>query len=255
MEQQRMAVINEAATKRQQLAAVSSIIEDTYEKGRLEERIKALDTLLLQVNENPEGVLGSLRTETGQADALLKELGPQPVGRIVMSAEFPVLHVGQTQPLTVKMWDKKGRAVTGRLVTWSSSNDAVALVSANGEVTGMNPGRATLFASAEGNSSSTNIEVKPVPPAASLAVTPNPVTMLPGEETQLTVKVTDAEGQELTGKSITWSSADSAIASVSNSGMVTGMSEGQTTVSVTVDDKTEQVSVSVAYPPAETVQP
>lgn len=244
-EQQRMTVINEAATKRHQLAAVASVIDNTYEKGRLEDRIKAMDSLLVQVNDNPEGAISGLRMEIQQADLLLKELRPQPVDRIVITADHPSIRVGQTLVLNVRLWDKRGRPVSGRLVTWSSSDESIALVSPSGEVTGISSGRANIFAYSEGNSSSTSIQVKPAPAVASLSISPDFVNIKPGEEMQLTVEAIDTDGTRVSGKTITWSIKDSTIAVMSDSGVVTGLSRGQTTVSATVDGITKEISVSV----------
>jgi len=48
-----------------------------------------------------------------------------------------------------------------------------------------------------------------------------------GQSLQLGVRVTNSEGQELEGKTISWESSDPAVAAVSSSGEVSGIAEGE----------------------------
>lgn len=63
-------------------------------------------------------------------------------------------------------------------------------------------------------------------PVAAVAVSPSPVTLAPGASTQLSATLRDAAGTALTGRVVTWSSADTMIAAVSSSGLVTARSIG-----------------------------
>ncbi len=55
---------------------------------------------------------------------------------------------------------------TGRPVKWSSSSPAVATVTADGQLTGMAPGKAKITAESEGKSATVAVTVQPVPVAA-----------------------------------------------------------------------------------------
>ena len=68
----------------------------------------------------------------------------------------------------------------------------------------------------------------PPPPTAvaSLSVTPTTTTVAVGEDLPLTAVARDAQGQELTDRAMTWSSADPATVRVSGTGVVTGMRPG-----------------------------
>ncbi len=67
---------------------------------------------------------------------------------------------GQPTQLTATPRDAGGAALTGRSVTWSSSNNAIAEVDANGLVTGRGPGTATITATSEGRNGTASISVR-----------------------------------------------------------------------------------------------
>ncbi len=60
------------------------------------------------------------------------------------------LNVQATFQLTSTTRDATGNVLPGRVVTWASSNTAVATVSATGLLTCVAPGSATIIASSEG---------------------------------------------------------------------------------------------------------
>jgi hypothetical protein len=62
---------------------------------------------------------------------------------------------------------------------------------------------------------------------------------------QLSAQLRDASGNILTGRTITWSSANSGIATVGSSGLVTGKAAGTTTVSATADGVSGSATVTV----------
>ena len=73
--------------------------------------------------------------------------------------------VGQTVQATATVRDAAGNVLTGRTVTWSSSNSAVATVSGSGLVTTIATGAVSLTASCEGRSGSATLAVTPIPVA------------------------------------------------------------------------------------------
>jgi uncharacterized protein YjdB len=67
--------------------------------------------------------------------------------------------VGFTAPLTALTRDASGNVLTGRVVTWTSSNTAVASVSSAGVVTGVKVGTATITATSEGKTGTATVTV------------------------------------------------------------------------------------------------
>lgn len=145
--------------------------------------------------------------------------------------------------------DGTKRDVTGEVV-WSSSSEAVAAISntpgSAGVATAVAMGDATITASdpAAGVASSVDVTVIPAE-VVSLAVSPTDPTILIGNTVQLQADgtLTDETLADLTS-SVTWSSSDEAIATVSQSGLVTAIAIGIATV--TAHDPVSGQSASTA---------
>src|SRR5207302_921011 len=140
--------------------------------------------------------------------------------------------------------DAGGTPLSGRTVTWSSSNTAVATVSNSGLVSGVTPGTATITAASEGKSGTSTITVTPVP-VASVEVTPATASVQAGQTVQLTATPKDANGAPLSGRTVTWSSSNTAVATVSNSGLVSGVTPGTATITATSEGKSGTSAITV----------
>lgn len=73
-----------------------------------------------------------------------------------------------------------------------------------------------------------------VGPVATVRVLPETALVAVGSMLQLTAVATDTAGAEIIGQAVTWSSQVPAVASVSATGLVTALAEGQTTITATV---------------------
>ena len=167
------------------------------------------------------------------------------VASIVVSPNPASAAVGQKARLTATVKDASDGVLTGRTITWTSGNPAVATVSANGLVTAVSVGTATISASAGGVSGTSQFQSTTVA-AASVSVSPSAPNVRVGDDVQLTATATDASGNVLASRVPTWSSSNPIVATVSSSGRVTGVSKGTATVTATVDGKSAPASVSVA---------
>ncbi len=87
----------------------------------------------------------------------------------------------------------------------------------------------------------------PGAPVASVTVTPVTATVLGSETAQLGVALKNAAGARLFGRPVTWSSGDQSIATVSATGIVSGLVAGTTTITATVEGKSSSASVTVAF--------
>jgi hypothetical protein len=82
------------------------------------------------------------------------------VASVTVSPAAPTITVGLSAQLTASTLDAAGNALSGRTVTWSSSNSAVASVSATGLVTGIAVGGpVTITAASEGKSGTAVVTV------------------------------------------------------------------------------------------------
>lgn len=90
--------------------------------------------------------------------------------------------------------------------------------------------------------------VGPGPTVATVAITPNGGTIAPQQTLQLTATPRDARGGTVAGASVTWSSSASSVATVSGSGLVTGVGPGEATITATSGGRGGDVVVSVLEP-------
>lgn len=85
---------------------------------------------------------------------------------------------------------------------------------------------------------------------ASVSVTPPQPSMVAGQTVQLSAAAMDAAGVAIAGKTATWSSSATGFASVSGTGLVTGVAAGQATITATIDGKSGTSLVTVTPPPS-----
>jgi uncharacterized protein YjdB len=179
---------------------------------------------------------------------------PVPIASVTVSPASATVIAGSTQPLTATLADANGRVLTGRTVTWTSSNPAIATVSAAGVVTGVAPGGpVTITATSEGRSGTSQITVIPVP-IGSLTLSPNPAEVRVGLTTQLTLIARDAAGNQLGGRPAMLVSSNAAVATVDGNGVVTGVSAGSVTITATAEGRTATTTVNVVPGPVATVE-
>lgn len=176
-----------------------------------------------------------------------------PIATIVVTPASDNLVVSQTLQLTAVAKDAQGGTLTGRPLSWSSSDAAKATVSSTGLVTGVAPGTVTITASAEGKSGSSTLTVTPKP-VGSVILSPAQVSVEIGQTRQLTAQVTDDQGNPLTGRPITFVSDNSAVATVSATGVVTGIALGAAKITATSEGKTGIADVTVTPVPVSTVE-
>ncbi len=85
-------------------------------------------------------------------------------------------------------------------------------------------------------------------PVATVSMTPAAATMTVGGTQQLTVVVRDANGAELSGRALAFASSATNIATVSASGIVTAVANGQANINVSSEGKSAQSVITVQAP-------
>ena len=194
------------------------------------------------------GVSVGSATITATADGVSASVELQvltPVFAISVSPASPSIGTGSTQQLSAATLGATGETLSGRTIAWSSSNPAIATVNATtGLVTGVAVGTTSILAKSEGKTGATTITVQT--PASSVTVSPSSHTVFATTTHQLSATVADASGATLSGRTVTWSSSNSAAATVSASGVVTGIASGSATITATVDGKSGTAAITVA---------
>src|SRR5947209_1098239 len=107
----------------------------------------------------------------GTAAITVTALPPPAVASVAVTPATASVPVGQTVQLAATTKDLAGNLLTGRIITWGTSNAGVAAVSVTGLVTGVTAGPATITATSEGKSGTAAITVSVPPPPSSCAPT------------------------------------------------------------------------------------
>ena len=131
-------------------------------------------------------------------------------------------------------------------VSWSSSNSAVATVSADGTVTAKSAGTAIITATSEnGMTASCTITVeKKFIPITEVYLDKSSATLTEGETTALTATVLPENTTD--SKNVSWSSSNSEVAIVDANGTVTAKSAGTAVITaITENGKTASCTVTV----------
>jgi alpha-amylase len=152
------------------------------------------------------------------------------------------LEVGQSLSLMPIIQDSNGAIVTTHPVTWTTSDPEVARVSLTGRVTAMRSGSATITAFADGEHANVNIVV--VTSVAVVEITPDSPAIVAGTSVQLTATVLGPERIPVTGRVVSWSTSEPAVASVS-AGKVRGRTPGVTEIEATAGDAKGRTVVTV----------
>jgi uncharacterized protein YjdB len=177
----------------------------------------------------------------------------KPVASVFVSPSSVALTTGQTTQLVASTYDVNGNTITGRNISWSSSDANIATVNGSGLVTTVAAGKVDITANAEGRKSIVPVTVTAptsgtgsTAVVASVAVSLNAPTLVAGQSTQATATLKDANGTVLTGRSIVWTSSDVTVASVNATGLVTALKSGAVTITATSDGKSGAASLVIA---------
>jgi len=188
----------------------------------------------------------------GQSGTAVMAVTNAPVASVTVTPSSATVSVGQTAQLTATLKDASGNVLSGRAVTWSSSDTTIARVSGSGVVTAVATGSGTITATSEGQSGTSSVSVTPVS-VASVAVTPASASMQVGQTVQFTATLKDANGNTLSGRVVTWASSNTGVASVSNGGLATAKAAGTATITATSEGKSGTSTVTVTSVPVASV--
>lgn len=154
------------------------------------------------------------------------------------------LIVGEVLQLSATALNAAGEPVSGVTIEWSTSNGNILEVSPTGLVTAKFPGVASARARIGEVVGSRVLDVLPVP-VAEIQTNPPSVEVMRNREAELEVILLDAQGNVLTGRSVSFSTLDANVATVSGTGIVTGRGEGSTSIRVRSEGIERLVPVQV----------
>jgi len=182
--------------------------------------------------------------ESGDHSATV-EVQVQPAASIQMDpAEFSLTSIGDTATVVATLRDAENAEIVGVPLDWSSSDEAVATVDADGRVEAVSVGTATITAGVGSIEGTTTVTVSQT--ADAIELSPSEVTLVTaGATAQLTAVVTDAGGTEIDGAVVTWTSSDTAVATVDSEGEVTAVADGTAVITAQSGEATATSSVTV----------
>jgi len=176
-------------------------------------------------------------------------VSPAAVATVTVTPSPLPMSVGQTTPLAATVKDQNGTVVTNRVVTWTSSNPAVATV-AGGVVTGVASGTATITATSEGKSGTASVTVTRTP-VGSVTISPSNPSISKNESVVLQATLKDASNAAIgPGRVVTWTTSDNSIVTLTQTAgtynaTVKGKKAGTATITATSEGKTGTTTVRV----------
>lgn len=170
----------------------------------------------------------------------------QRVETVEVSPGALTLTAGESRALGATLRSSSGSVLSGRALAWSSDNETVASVNAAGQVTAFAPGTAVITAASEGRTGRATITVPAPQPVASLEIKPGGTMVLEGGRSmQLIAVPRAADGGDLNGRAIVWSSSDESVVWVSNTGGAVARAAGTAVITASSEGKTARVTVRV----------
>ena len=136
-----------------------------------------------------------------------------------------------------------------KTVTWSVSDSNIAQIATDGTLSFKKAGTVDVIATVKATSTNTIIKkltvtgVKRVINVSSVALDKTTVNLKKGETVKLNATVAPADADN---KGVTYTSSNSAVAKVDNTGLVTALSSGEAVITVTTKDGSKTASCKVA---------
>ena len=122
---------------------------------------------------------------------------------------------------------------TDKSVEWSSDNESVATVDNNGRVTAKGNGKAVITVKTKDQEKTVTCEVTVSQVVTSISLNKTSLTLNEGEEETLVPTINPSNAAD---KTIKWTSSDTSVATVDDSGKVTAVSKGTATIKAEAND-------------------
>jgi parallel beta-helix repeat protein len=175
----------------------------------------------------------------------------RPVVAVAVDPPSVTLAVGGTTRLTAVPKDGDGNALASTNVKWTSSDTSIALVSDSGVVTARKLGTSNIKARAGGIDGSSVVVVTQAPVASVIVVLAS--SLLIDQSTLATAQLKDATGALLTDRAVAWVSSNPSVATVSESGLVTGVAAGPVTITAISEGVSGTDTLSVESVPVDSI--
>ena len=153
--------------------------------------------------------------------------------------------LGDTTRLTATVKDSNDSTMASATVNWDISDALIATISAEGLVTSVSNGSATITATSGEAIRTAAVTIAQL--AASVALSDTVLTFSSlGSTTQLTAIVRDANDSTIASPALSWATSDALVATVSSAGLVTSVANGSVTIVTTSDAASDTATVTIA---------
>ncbi|MCK5800599.1 MAG: Ig-like domain-containing protein, partial [Deltaproteobacteria bacterium] len=190
------------------------------------------------------GVLGACSDDAGTS-----------LTKLEVSPPTATLAVATTQQLEATGIYSDGTSKNvSTTVTWASSDDAVATVSAAGLVEAKQDGTATIKATLLGIEATATITVSTAT-LSTIEVTPTDPSIAVATTQQFTATgvFSDQSTQDLTNQ-VAWTSADTKVAEITSAGLATGNAAGKSTITATLPGTSGTTVITVSAATLTTIE-
>lgn len=176
------------------------------------------------------------------------DLKPPEACSVTVAPISLTLPVNGSAPIVGTAFNCDGNTIRNKRINYSSSNTAVATVTDAGQVLAIAVGSASISAVADGKSASVQVTVTPEQ-ATTVTVTPNTLTLRTGNTRQLTATARNNQNVIITGRTFRWSSSNTSIASVDQTGFVIALTPGNVAITAETDQTVGQAAIQVTPVP------
>lgn len=158
--------------------------------------------------------------------------------------QLQALGVGEEVALQAAVADRLGVTLRDRVVSWRVDNTQVAVISGDGVLRGIAPGRVLVQALSGTGLAALELRIAPANITA-VRIDPGAVVLQSGESLILKAEVQGGRGSPMRGIPIEWQSSDPAIAAIDKNGTVRGLRFGTARIAATAGGRRATVSVEV----------
>jgi uncharacterized protein YjdB len=241
-----------AAGLSEQLAAQGNYTDSSTQTITSQVTWHSSDTTIATVSGS--GMLTSLKAGTVTITATMSSVTGNAnvtvttavLASINVGMPSPSLASGGTEQLTATgvYSDNTTQSLTTQ-VAWSTSDSTVASVNSVGVLTAFKAGSVTVMATMSGISGTGTVVVN-APSLSSITIAPLVFTIASGQSKQLSALgiYSDGTSHDVTSQ-VTWNALNTTYATVSSSGLVTGVTAGSSTITATIGSTSGSATATV----------
>src|SRR5205085_318793 len=172
------------------------------------------------------------------------------IARIDVTPASATVDTGAKQQFTAHAFNASGQEIFGVIFFWQSSNTSVATIDQTGLATTLSAGTTQITATGRGvQSAPATLTARPIQRVLTrIDITPQTATIPATGAQQFTAHGFDQFNNEILGLTFTWESTNTSVATIDQTGLATGVAQGQSTIKATSQNVTGTATLNVTAP-------